>query len=71
MCTLYFSKYFFVAKENEKYIQVHVSIIVTEEDELKKQAKNLEEMKNMMEVLSSEHIKGEDKRECIDKFYPI
>ena len=31
-----------------------------EEDQLKEQAKDFEKMKNMMEVFSSEHIKGSD-----------
>ena len=31
-----------------------------EEDQLKEQAKDFEKMKNLMEVFSSEHIKGSD-----------
>ena len=31
-----------------------------EEDQLKEQAKDFEKMKNLMEVFSSEHIKGND-----------
>ena len=32
--------------------------LFAEEDQLKEQAKDFEKMKNMMDLLSSEHIKG-------------
>ena len=34
--------------------------VFLEEDQLKEQAKDFEKMKNLMEVFSSEHIKGND-----------
>ena len=41
-----------------KCIAICYFFLILEEDQLKEQAKDFEKMKNMMEVFSSEHIKG-------------
>ena len=38
----------------------YYDVFFLEEDQLKEQAKDFEKMKNLMEVFSSEHIKGND-----------